>query len=185
MRRCLGALLLGAVAVVPAQERAVRGLSGVPELERGYDAVLDARFDEVPRLAQQACGPAPREACLLLEALNIWWQIQLDPHNTARDQAFSARVEAAITAADAWTRREPRRAEAWFYLGGAYGARVQWRSLRGQQLAAARDGKRIKDALERALALDPGLQDAWLGVGLYHYYAAVAPTAARVLRFLL
>jgi predicted Zn-dependent protease len=33
--------------------------------------------------------------------------------------------------------------------------------------------------------LDPGLQDAYFGIGLYHYYAAVASTAAKLLRFLL
>ena len=76
------------------------------------------------------------------------------------------------------------RAEAWFYLGGAYGARAQWRGLRGDALAAARDGKRIKDALEKALALDPALQDAYFGIGLYRYYAAVAPALARMLRWL-
>jgi len=41
------------------------------------------------------------------------------------------------------------------------------------------------EQLERALTLDPSLQDAYFGIGLYHYYAAVAPTAARVLRWLL
>jgi tetratricopeptide (TPR) repeat protein len=81
--------------------------------------------------------------------------------------------------------REPTRAEAWFYLGGAYGARAQWRVLRGERLAAARDGKRIKDALEHALELDPALQDAYFGIGLYHYYADVAPAAAKFLRWLL
>ena len=79
----------------------------------------------------------------------------------------------------------PTRAEAWFYLGGAYGARAQWRVLRGQALATARDGKRIKESLERALALDPGLKDAYFGIGLYHYYADVAPAAAKLLRLLL
>ena len=43
----------------------------------------------------------------------------------------------------------------------------------------------MKDTLERALALDPSLQDAWFGIGLYHYYADVAPAALKVLRFLL
>jgi hypothetical protein len=52
-------------------------------------------------------------------------------------------------------------------------------------VGAARDGKRIKDALERSLALDPELQEAYFGIGLYHYYADVAPTAAKILRFLL
>ena len=43
----------------------------------------------------------------------------------------------------------------------------------------------IKQALDRALALDPALTDAKFGLGLYEYYADVAPTAAKVLRFLL
>jgi hypothetical protein len=62
---------------------------------------------------------------------------------------------------------------------------VQWRVLRGERLAAAREGNKIRDALERALALDPALDDAYFGIGAYHYYAAVAPAAARFLRWLL
>jgi tetratricopeptide (TPR) repeat protein len=161
------------------------GLTAAPQLARVYDAILDARFEEVPDLLDATCPPAPNEACLLLEAVSLWWQIQLDPDDTSRDRLFQARVETAIAAAEAWTAREPRRAEAWFYLGGAYGARVQWRVLRQEQIAAARDGKRIKDALERALMLDPGLDDAHFGLGLYHYYADIAPRAAKVLRWLM
>ena len=161
------------------------GLTAAPQLARVYDAIMDARFEAAAHLLAETCPPAPREACLLLEAVSIWWQIQLDPNDTSRDRLFQARVETAIAAAESWTRREPHRAEAWFYLGGAYGARVQWRVLRGEQIAAAREGKRIKDALERALLLDPGMEDAYFGVGLYHYYADIAPRAAKVLRWLM
>lgn len=167
-------------------------------LVAAYDAIFDARFDDVPPLLARACegttGPvhplngsalAPPEACQLLDVVSSWWRIQLDPNNRSRDDAFRRKADASIEAIDAWTIREPMRAEAWFYLGGAYGARAQWRVLRGERLAAARDGKRIKDALERALALDPSLQDAYFGIGLYHYYADVAPAAAKFLRWLL
>ena len=179
----LMAVLAGMCPEAAAQAR--QGLTAAPELARVYSAILDARFAEVPPLLTLACGPAPREACQLLEAVSLWWQIQLDPFNHTRDTGFQSRVEAAIAAAEAWTAREPERAEAWFYLGGAYGARAQWRVLRGARLAAVRDGKRIKDALERAAAMDPSLADAYFGIGLYHYYAAVAPPAARMLRWLL
>ena len=57
--------------------------------------------------------------------------------------------------------------------------------LRGERLAAARDAKKIKDALEQALQLDASLDDAYFGIGLDHYYADVAPTAAKILRWLL
>jgi tetratricopeptide (TPR) repeat protein len=161
------------------------GLTGGAQLARTYDAIFDARFDDMPLLIAQTCPPAPQEACQLLGVVSLWWQIQLDPHNPARDAAFRSGADAAIDVIDTWTKREPMRAEAWFYLGGAYGARAQWRALRGQMLSAAQDGKRIKEALEHALALDPGLQDAYFGIGLYHYYADVAPAAAKMLRWLL
>ena len=64
-------------------------------------------------------------------------------------------------------------------------ARCSGACFRGQRVAAARDGNRIRVALERALSLDPTLEDAYFGVGLYHYYAAVAPAAAKLLRLLL
>jgi hypothetical protein len=170
-------------------------ITAAPALAAAYDAIYDARFDSVPDLLTRACGgnrasrspraTAPRDACQLLEVVSAWWRIQLDPNDRSRDEEFRARADASIAAIETWTMREPMRAEAWFYLGGAYGARAQWRVLRGERLAAARDGKRIKDALERALELDSGLQDAYFGIGLYHYYADVAPAAAKFLRWLL
>jgi tetratricopeptide (TPR) repeat protein len=117
--------------------------------------------------------------------VSLWWQIQLDPKSRVHDEQFRTRANRVIATIEAWTEREPKRAEAWFYLGGAYGARAQWRVLREERLAAARDGRRIKNALEQALALDPSLQDAYFGIGLYHYYADVAPAALRMLRWLL
>ena len=160
------------------------GLTDAVELARAYEAIFDSRFDAIPPLLAEAYPPAPLEGCQLLEVVALLWQIQLDPHNPSRDATFRTRADASVAALDAWTKREPARAEAWFYLGGAYGARAQFRVLRHQNLAAAQDGKRIKEALERALAIDPELQDAYFGIGLYHYYADVAPAAAKMLRWL-
>lgn len=192
-------LTIGTIALVCALAATDRvraqadGLTGAAQIAHVYDTILDARFEQVPDLLRQTCGGPPPAAltrppaavCQLLDVVSLWWQIQLDPLSTSHDQVFDAKVGDTIAAMEAWTRAEPRRAEAWFYLGGAYGARGQWRVLRGQIVSAARDGKRIKDALERALALDRTLTDAYFGIGLYHYYADVAPAAAKVLRFLL
>lgn len=177
--------LLLVTGIVATAQRPAAGLTAAPQLARVYDAIFDARFDDIPRLLADACGPAPREACQVLEAVGLWWQIQLDPGNRSRDPLFLTRVDAAIAATETWTAREPARAEAWFYVGAAYGARVQWRVLRSERLAAARDGRRIKESLERALTLDPALDDAQFGLGLYRYYADVAPAIARFVRWLL
>ena len=183
-----------AITPFAAQDRGHRGapplpprheLRGEDALVRAYEYILDARFDQVEAELRRACGPAPVEACNVLDATSLWWRIQLDPESRALDSAFSASVERAIRTTEEWTARSPQDAEAWFYLGGAYGARVQWRVLRGEKLAAARDGKRIKEAMEQAIELEPGLDDAYFGLGMYKYYADVAPAAARFLRFLL
>lgn len=160
-------------------------LTGAAPLARAYDAVLDADFEEARRRLDAACPPAPPAACLALEATRLLWRIQLDPEQTAHDRAFEQAAAHAIAEAQAWAAREPENAEAWFYVGGAYGARVQWKVLRRHHLSAARDGKEVKRALDRTLALDSTLDDAQFGLGLYEYYAAVAPAAARILRVLL
>jgi tetratricopeptide (TPR) repeat protein len=174
-------LLLAALGASPAGA----ALTEAPRLAAVYDTILSARFDRVEAQLKQACPPAPTEACAALGAVSLWWQILIDPDSRQLDDRFNDRAAAAIAASDALTKRDPRRAEAWFYLAGSYGPLVQWRVLRGERLAAARDGKKIKDALERALQLDPGLEDAYFGIGAYHYYADIAPTAAKVLRWLL
>ncbi len=150
-----------------------------------YDSILSAQFDRAAGQIRDACPPAPQEACLALTAVSTWWQIQIDPDDHARDHQLETEAKAAIAASQAWTRRDPKSAEAWFYLAGSYAPLVDWRILRGQRLSAARDANRIREALERALAIDPTLSDAYFGIGLYHYYAAVAPAAAKFLRWLL
>ena len=190
VREVLGVLgVLGVLAVLGVGSASAAQLTGLPGLVRVYDAILDARFADAQAELKRACGgtpsAAPPEACDVLAATATWWRILVDPNSRALDAQFSAEVERAIRSTEAWAEREPANAEAHFYAGGAYAARVQWRVLREEKVAAARDGKRIKQALERAVALDPDLDDAYFGIGLYQYYADVAPAAAKVLRFLL
>ena len=161
------------------------GLTAAPTVAQAYDLILDANFDELTRVLPATCPPAPMVACRGLEALSLWWQIQLDVDNRALDSSFLEAVDQAIAAAQRWTAAEPERAEAWFYLGAAYGVRAQFRVYRVDRLAAARDGKRIKASLERAQTLDPSMHDAAFGIGLYRYYAGVAPAMFKFLRFLL
>lgn len=181
------AVLAAGAAALLAQPSPATGLTGIAQLRPIYDSILDGRLDRADEALKGACGAgsAPAGACKVLSATVAWWRVLLDPNDSSHDREFSTRVDDAIAECDRWSHGDPTRAEAWFYLGGAYGARVSFRVQRGERLAAARDGKHIKEALERALSLDPRLDDARFGVGLYKYYADIAPAAAKVLRFLL
>jgi tetratricopeptide (TPR) repeat protein len=161
------------------------GLTERPRLAAIYDSILRARFEQARAQTAVACPPAPIDACRALATVSLWWQIQLDPDSRALDAQLESAAGVAVASAERWTKREPQRAEAWFYFAGAYAPLVQWRILRGERLSAAREALKIKHALERALTIDPGLHDAYFGIGMYHYYADVAPAALRVLRWLL
>ena len=186
VRRGIGVL---AVLFALTTDAIGSGLTHTGQLAAAYDAILDADFQRVPALLAPVCGTGPGSAppavCHVMDVVSRWWELQGDPLNRQGDTEFERRVNAAINEAEAWTVAEPGTAQAWFYAGAAYSARVQWRVLRAQRLAAARDGKRIKDALEQAVALDPDMHDALFGIGMYRYYADVAPAAFRFLRWLL
>lgn len=170
----------GSLAAAP-----LRGLTESSRLAAVYDTILQGHIDEARQALPRTCPPAPAETCLALSEVAVWWQLQQDPDNRGLDDALQRAATAAIDASERWTRREPERAEAWFYLAGAYAPLTEWRVLRGEKIAAARDGNRIRIALEKSVALDPELKDAYFGIGLYHYYADIAPAALKVLRFLL
>jgi hypothetical protein len=171
-------VLLATLGLVSSGYPRVDGAStsSIAQLAPTYELILDTRFEQADQ-ALRACAPAPAEACRVLQASALWWRILQNPNDTAYDQTFRTTVDAAIAGAEAWTTREPQRADAWFFLGAAYGARVSFRVQRGDRLSAARDGKRIKESLERALELDPQMDDARFGIGLYKYYADIAPAA--------
>jgi len=177
--------VIALVAVLSMAVAPQPGITAAPVVAMAYDLILDADFDGLAKALPATCPPAPKVACLGLEALALWWQIQLDPESRRQDAAFVSAVNAAIAEAERMTVAEPERAEAWFYQGAAYGVRAQFRVHRVERLAAARDGKRIKKSLERALALDPGMHDAEFGIGMYRYYADVAPAVLKFLRWIL
>lgn len=176
---------LVAVACIVASPASAGSLTEVSRLKAVYDSILNAQFDRAAAQLRQACPPAPEGACKALGAVSLQWQILIDPESRRLDQRLKDAAADAIAANAAWTVREPARAEAWFYLSGSYAPLVQLRVLRSERLAAARDGKKIKDALQRALRHDPTLEDAYLGIGLYHYYADVVPAYTKLLRWLL
>ena len=157
---------------------ASRGLTAAPavaaRLRRHPRRRLRRRLPA--RCSPRPARPAPREACLGLDALGLWWQIQLDPDSTRARPALHRRGRRGHRRGRGVDQREPERAEAWFYLGAAL------RRARRSGGCCARSGSRpratasgSRRSLERALALDPALDDAEFGIGLYRYYADVAP----------
>jgi tetratricopeptide (TPR) repeat protein len=161
-------------------------------LEEIYSGRIDLAIPEAQTL-QRAQPEHPLG--YLLEAEARWWQIwclsaeykygmNLPRHRgkAPGDQAYLDVVTKAEAVAEAALAKHES-AEIHLYAGMAGGLASRMYGLRAENRAGARAGVRAREHFLRALALDPSLADADMGLGLYNYYVDTLSTVARVLRF--
>ena len=105
----------------------------------------------------------------------IWWAaaLQNDAYEAARIDSL---LDLAITRARATSSRPTRD----FWLATALGYRARQRDLNGHSWSAAKDGKAMRDAYARVLAVDSSCADCYLGLGVYQYGLARAGGLARL-----
>jgi tetratricopeptide (TPR) repeat protein len=131
----------------------------------------------------------------LLEAEAMWWKIWCTSAEfkygmslarrrpkLASDQRYLVLAEKVSSLAEK-SIKQHESAEMQFYagMGDALAARLY--GLRWENRGAARAGTRGREHFARALALNPSLADADLGLGLYNYYVDTLSGLARFLRF--
>jgi tetratricopeptide (TPR) repeat protein len=162
--------------------------------------LMDGDFDAATDIFRQIQKSDPQSPLgYLLEADVNWWKIYLTEANLIDPDVFEALSE-AVTPYDADFRRldelairkaETRlldhqdEARSYFYQGLGYGLRARLEALRDHALGTARAGKKLRNLSLAALKLDPNLNDAWFGVGLYNYFEDTLPTYVKMLRFLI
>ena len=167
---------------------------------RGMNRLMDGDFDGASDAFHQIQKSDPDSPLgYLLEADENWWKIYLTEGDLVDPDVFEARSEAitpydndfgrtvdlAIKKAEARIKAHQDEALNYFYEGLAYGLRSQLEALRDHALATARAGKKLRNLSLTALKLDPNLNDAWFGVGLYNYFVDTLPTYVKMLRFLI
>jgi tetratricopeptide (TPR) repeat protein len=197
MKRITGLILLAVslLASVPSLP-AAGGLSLPPGTQAVLEHIYSGRSDLAIPEAQAIQKAQPAHPLgFLLEAEARWWEIwclsaeykygmSLPRHKEKQpaDQAYLNLTSKAETLAlNSLAQQETP--EMHFYAGMAEAQASRMYSLRGENRAAAREGVRGREHLLRAIALEPTLYDADLGLGLYNYYVDTLSTIARVLRF--
>lgn len=175
----LAAVALAAVAAASplAEQFDARIDDGLSLLYQGqYDAALDTfRSIEEAHPANPA-GPFLRAGALQLRGLAY--------ESDAWDGACRAALDSALALSDRAIRRDPSDAWAHFFRGGAYAYGAAREARAGRLLAALNQGLAGMSALKRAVELDPGLSDAYLGLGSYHYFRTKAASIFKWLPFI-
>ena len=80
---------------------------------------------------------------------------------------------------------DPDNMDALYCLGGAYGNTGRAYILNGQWWKGFWKGKKGFKLLKKVVKKDPDYFDAYLGLGIYHYFTATLPKIAKVISILL
>jgi tetratricopeptide (TPR) repeat protein len=166
----------------------------------GMNELMDGDFDHAMEIFRQIQKSDPESPLgYLLEADANWWKIHLteanliDPEGfeplseaaTSYDGDFRRLDELAVRKAEARIQAHQDEARSYFYEGLAYALRARLEAFRYHALATAFAGKKCRNLSLAALKLDPNLNDAYFGVGLYNYFVDTLPTYVKMLRFLI
>jgi len=202
MTRCflVAVALLGASLAARYHARARPGQSNDGDdrsfAARGVTLMMDGDLDGAIGVFQQVQRKHPQSPVgFVLEADAIWWKIYyysadlIDPDVfdvatmkvTPYDARFDDVDEVAIFKAEARIRARQDLARSYLYAGFAHALRARLEGLRDRDLATAWAGKRMRAALLRALAHDPSLTDAYLGIGIYNYFVDTLSPIVKLL----
>lgn len=189
-------LLVCCAQATPARPAPASKLPLPPEalktVEKIYAFDIDGALEDARRMERER---PEHPLGYLFETEALWWKIWCVSAefkygmNDARrrpkleaDQHFLDLAEKISSLAEAKLKVQET-AEMHFYAGMGYAQAARLYGLRYEARATARAGVRAREHLLRAIALDPGLADADLGLGLYNYYIDTLSSIAKVLRF--
>lgn len=183
-RRWLSALVAAAALLVPATARAMTAEEQAAVV-RGLDFLYRLDFDGAEKVFREAMKEHPGDPVYSLGgAVTAWWRLENDfvPAGSPEEKTFFAAVSTALKDA----KRESSqgvKAEGFLYMGAAYGLRGRREAAHHQWLAAYLDGRKAYRNERKAVALDPGLADAYLGIGAFDYYVATLSRFVRLFVF--
>jgi len=160
------ALVLPRAAAASLDEAAVR--RGLADASAGdYERAL-AAFDEVI-----ARAPRRPEGYFFRAAV---FQIMKGHFELAPlSEGLLSNANRALALAKEVIRNDPKDARAHLFAGLSYGVLSVEAAHHSRYVTAFIRAKRMVGLLKRALALDPSLEDAYYGLGVYHFQLSRAP----------
>jgi tetratricopeptide (TPR) repeat protein len=174
------------------------GGESLEEARQGLDLLMNGQPDpalEIFRRVQHADPNSPLGDLLVADAL--WWKIYyatgnlIDPdvfdvvrsETSPYDAEFHGLAKSAARKAESRIQARQDVARDKLYLGMAYALEARLEGMRGHDLPAARASKKMRAALLEAVANDPELNDAYLGMGIYNYFVDTLPTIVKIIRW--
>lgn len=175
---CCASAALAAPPYEPLPEE-LRQLS-----KKGIDAIYAVDLDEAQKqfglaLQKYPDHPFPHFGI----AMAKWAHLEYleDESDPRLEKEYSGLTDKAVDVGLTWLKKHPGDANAHLAVGGIYGLRARLALQQHRWFKAYFDGKKAISHTRKAAKIDPELYDAYLGIGMYEYYAGTLPGVVKFL----
>jgi hypothetical protein len=179
------ALAAGLAAAAPLYTDKNISPKVLEELTRAQDLGMSMRFgDAVAAIAEARKGEPEHPLGQVFLIATLLSKVQEDFKSGRKkvDPGFFVEADRLIAMAEQQEQAYPGSAYPHLYLGAGYGARGLAKLYAGSYVSSYLDGKKGVAFLKEAVALEPELYDAYMGLGQFEYYCG---TLGSVLQFVL
>lgn len=148
------------------------------QIERGINKTYRMDFQNAISCFDSTIKSYPeRPEGYFFKSANYFWQTSVNLKDEYRIEKF--RINTELTIEKAKELKETKDLK--FFLGASYGNLGRYHALKGNWVRAFWYGKKGKIYLEDLVEMDSTYYDAYLGIGIFHYYADILPSFIKVL----
>ncbi|KAA3606346.1 MAG: DUF3808 domain-containing protein [Calditrichaeota bacterium] len=148
------------------------------QIERGIDKTYRMDFQNAISCFDSTIKDFPeRPEGYFFKSANYFWQTSVNLKDEDRIEKFRINTELTIEKAEELEETKDLK----FFLGASYGNLGRYHALKANWIRAYWYGKKGKNYLEELVEMDSTYYDAYLGLGIFHYYADILPSFVKVL----
>ena len=182
-----GTLTPGSAALRPVVSTSIFSLGALADekYDRGIALMYRLEFDKAEEQFMeiiQADTAAPA-GYFALAALS-WWRysqsfdVQADFKEL--EVKFMRNADAAIQVCSERLDKKQALDQTYFFMGSAYGLKGRWYAVQRRWFKAYKNGNKGKKLLVKAVKANPELYDAYLGLGIFDYFADTLPGMLKI-----
>jgi tetratricopeptide (TPR) repeat protein len=153
---------------------------------KGMELILDLQYDEANKISDEMIKMEPEKAIgYFIKTKNNFWMCAFGNDKDEYIQKFEENAFKTIDISKKMLRKNKDNTDALLYLGNSYLYLGRSYGEKGSWVKAFWYGRKGANYLKEIIAKDPVYYDAYLGIGIYHYYLGVLPKYIKPLSFLL
>ncbi len=177
-------ILLSTIILVQSKWSAAMEVDSL--VMKGLDLTFAMRFDEaIAQFDQVIAKDTTHPSGYFMKSAVYFWKFTRNYRSQSIGDEFETVSLHALEIAEDFLEDNEDNQDGMFYLGGIYGNLGRYYAIKRSYWNAYWYGRKGKNYLEDLVEINPNYYDAYLGLGIYHYYAAIMPRFLKFFSFIL